>query len=173
VKTNLRVCLVMLAAVCGSGTALAEDNSATVTNAVEPMVVYDMLLGYGWDNWSWAKTELSIELTGSARRPIKVVAGPWQALYLHHAPFSTTGFKQLGLLIQGSAPEGDVRVFAVTDGKAIGEGRLIKLGNKGWTQVVMPLAELAAEDKIIDGIWVQNSSAADLPKFYVTDIKFE
>jgi hypothetical protein len=146
--------------------AVAEDKAA-------PMVVYDTLLGYGWDNWSWAKTELSIELTGSARRPIKVEAGPWQALYLHHPPFSTTGFKQLEMLIQGSAPEGEVRVFTLTDGKVNSEGRVVKLGNKGWTQVVMPLAELAAEDKTIDGIWVQNNSAADMPKFYVTDIRFE
>ena len=33
--------------------------------------------------------------------------------------------------------------------------------------------ELVAEDKIIDGIWVQNASGADLPKFYVTEIKLE
>ena len=127
----------------------------------------------GWQNWSWAKTELSVELQGSARRPIKVEAGPWAALYLHHDAFSTTGYKQLGLLIQGSAPAGEVRVFTLTDGKVNGEGRLVKLGNTGWTLVVMPLAELAAEDKMIDGIWVQNASGADLPKFYVTEIKLE
>ena len=110
---------------------------------------------------------------GSVRRPIKVEAGPWQALYLHHDAFSTAGYKQLGLLIQGSAPSGEVRVFALTDGKVNSEGRLVRLGNTGWTQVVMPLAELAAEDKMIDGIWVQNSSGVDLPKFYVTEIKLE
>ena len=29
------------------------------------------------------------------------------------------------------------------------------------------------EDKMIDGIWVQNASGADLPKFYVTEIHFQ
>ena len=156
--------------------ALAQDKPATETTASAPtpvMTVYDTALGSGWQNWSWAKTELSVELQGSTRRPIKVEAGPWQALYLHHDAFSTAGLKQLGLLIQGSAPAGEVRVFALTDGKVNGEGRLVRLSNTGWTLVVMPLAELAAEDKMIDGIWVQNSSGVDLPKFYVTEIKLE
>ena len=156
---------------------LAQDKPATepaAASAPTPaMSVYDTALGAGWQNWSWAKTELSVELKGSARRPIKVEAGPWQALYLHHDAFSTTGYKQLGLLIQGSAPAGEVRVFTLTDGKVNGEGRLVKLANTGWTLVVMPLAELAAEDKVIEGIWVQNASAVDLPKFYVTEIKLE
>jgi hypothetical protein len=157
------------------GLAAGEDKPASQPEAAPKpaMIVYDTYLGDGWENWSWAKTELSIELAGSARRPIKVEAAGWQALYLHHEAFSTTGFKQLGFLIQGSAPEGDVRVFALTDGKVNNEGRPVKLGNRGWTQVVIPLAEVAAEDKMIDGIWVQNSSAADLPKFYVTEIRFE
>jgi len=137
------------------------------------MLVYGTALGDGWQNWSWAKAELSVELQGSARRPIKVEAAGWQALYLHHDPFSTSGFKQLGMLIQGSAPASEVRVFTLTDGKVNGDGRLVKIGNTGWTQVVMPLAELAAEDKTIDGIWVQNPTDAELPKFYVTEIKFE
>jgi hypothetical protein len=168
-----------LASLClGVGNAtFAQDKPATEPAAVSAptpaMSVYDTALGAGWQNWSWARIELSVELQGSARRPIKVEAGAWQALYLHHDAFSTTGFKQLGLLIQGSAPAGEVRVFTLTDGKVNGEGRLVKLGNTGWTQVVMPLAELAAEDKMIDGIWVQNASGADLPKFYVTEIKFE
>jgi hypothetical protein len=138
-----------------------------------PMVVYDTALAAGWQNWSWAKTDLSITLSGSARKPIRVEAGGWQALYLQHAAFSTSGYKQLELLIQGSAPQGEVRVFTLTDGKVNGTGRLVTITNTGWKLVVMPLAELAAEDKMIDGIWVQNASGNDLPRFYVTEIKFQ
>jgi len=141
--------------------------------AAQPMTVYDTALAVGWDNWSWAKTELGVDLSGSPRKPIKVEAGPWQALYLHHEPFNTTGLKKLSLLIQGSVPDREVRVFMLTDGKPNGEGKLVKISNTGWTSVVVPLATLAAEDKMINGIWVQNASAADLPKFYVTDIKLD
>jgi hypothetical protein len=175
-KKNSALRWVVIAAMLFTRGLAAGQEQPDAPEAVPPkpaMIVYDAFLGDGWQNWSWAKTELSVELEGSARRPIRVEAGGWQALYLHHDAFSTTGFKQLEMLIQGSAPEGEVRVFALTDGKVNNEGRLVKLGNRGWTRVVMPLAELAAEDKSIDGIWVQNASANDLPKFYVTEIRFE
>jgi hypothetical protein len=141
--------------------------------APAPMQVYDTALGSGWSNWSWAKTELSVEVEGSTRKPIRVEAGPHQALYLQHAAFPTNGLKKISLLIQGSAPDGEVRLFILTDGKVNGEGKLIKLSNTGWTQVVVPLAVLGAEDKLVDGIWVQNATDRDLPRFYVTEIRIE
>ncbi|MEO8018298.1 MAG: hypothetical protein ABI769_10820 [Pseudomonadota bacterium] len=141
--------------------------------APKEIPVYDTALADGWQNWSWAKAELSVEVKGSARKPIKVEAGPWQALYLHHDAFNTTGLKKLSLLIQGSAPDGQVRIFALAEGKPLGEGYLVSLSNTGWKLVEQPLAVLGAEDRLIDGIWVQNVSAADLPKFYVTEIKLQ
>ena len=154
------------------GAAAAEDASPVVAPA-QAVTVYDTALAPGWENWSWAKAELSIELGGSPRRPIKVVAGPWEALYLHHAGFNTMGLKRLSLLIQGSVPDREVRIFAITDGKPVGEGKLLKIGNTGWTDVQVPLATLGVEDKVIEGIWVQNASATELPKFYVTDIRLD
>ena len=158
-----------LAAILAAGSASGQ----TPDSKPAEMPVYDTALAAGWENWSWAKTELSVEINGSARKPIKVEAGPWQALYLHHDAFSTTGLRKLSLLIQGSAPDGQVRLFALADGKPIGEGHLLKLGNTGWTQVEQPLATLGAEDKTIDGLWLQNATPNDLPKFYVTEIKLQ
>ena len=37
----------------------------------------------------------------------------------------------------------------------------------------MPIATLAAEDKLVDGIWLQNAGGAGLPRFYVTEIRIE
>ena len=158
-----------------AGYASAQTNAPPVTadNPPPVMPVYDTALAPGWQNWSWAKTDLSVELNGSARKPIRVVAGPYQALYLHHDAFSTKGMTKLSLLIQGSAPDGEVRILALVDGKVASEGKLLKLSNTGWTQVVTPLATLGVEDKIIDGLWVQNATGADLPKFYVTEIKID
>ncbi|HTU65183.1 MAG TPA: hypothetical protein VMF52_04500 [Steroidobacteraceae bacterium] len=157
---------VIAALALGSGLASSADEPV-------PMTIYDTALAPGWENWSWAKTELSVELGGSARRPIRVEAAPWSALYLHHAPFSTQGYKALGLLIQGSVPDREVRVFLLTDGKVNGEGKLVKIGNTGWTKVEVPLVTLGAEDRMIDGFWVQNASGTDLPKFYVTEIRLQ
>jgi hypothetical protein len=171
---NLRTALIV-ACLFGGNSALAQSLPAATADIPLPaqMLVYDTALAPGWQNWSWAKADLSVELSGSTRKPIRVVAGPWQALYLHHDPFSTAGMKKLSLLIQGSAAEGEVRILALIDGKTVGEGKLVKLNNTGWTQVVVPLVTLGVEDKTIDGLWVQNATAAELPKFYVTEIKID
>jgi hypothetical protein len=166
---TLKLRIASIAAALIASVAFAQTPDTTTSG----MTVYDTALAAGWQNWSWAKAELSVELNGSARKPIKVEAGPWQALYLHHDAFSTTGVRKLSLLIQGSAPDGLVRIFALAEGKPIGEGYLVKLSNSGWKQVEQPLSVLGAEEKMIDGIWVQNASATDLPKFYVTEIKLQ
>jgi hypothetical protein len=164
----------LLTAACfAAGNVHAQAPATPATAPAAEMRVYDTALAPGWENWSWAKADLSVELSGSARKPIRVTAGPWQALYLHHEAFSTAGMTKLSLLIQGSAPDGDVRIFALIDGKTVGEGKPVKLSNTGWTQVVVPLATLGVEDKAIDGLWVQNATAADLPRFYVTEIKID
>lgn len=163
--------LVATSFIIGTQFAAAEDVKPAAASS-HAMPVYDTALAPGWENWSWAKAELSIELGGSPRRPIRIVAGPWEALYLHHAPFSTNGLKMLSLLIQGSVPNREVRLFAISEGKPVGEGKLVKITNSGWTEVKVPLATLGVEDKMIDGLWVQNASATELPKFYVTDISF-
>jgi hypothetical protein len=165
-----------LALFCCAGNFVNADQKtppATTPATISPMVIYDTALQSGWQNWSWAKTELSLEIPSSARKPIKVEAGPWQALYLHHDALSTTGYEKLELLIQGSAPDGQVRIMALVGGKPVGEGHTLKLANTGWTRVVTPLADLGVEDQTIDGIWVQNATASDLPKFYVTEIKLD
>jgi hypothetical protein len=150
--------------------AVAADPAPAPT---PPMTVYDTALAPGWSNWSWAKTELSVEINGSVRKPIKVEAGGYQALYLQHPAFATNGLKKISLLIQGSAPDGEVRLFMLSDGKPNGEGKPIKISNTGWTQVVVPLVTLGSADKLVDGIWVQNAGGTELPKFYVTEIKLD
>jgi hypothetical protein len=170
--TNLISCSVVLVAALFSTNAGAAEPAA-MPESVQPISVYDTALAPGWNNWSWAKTDLSVELKGSARKPIRVEAGPYQALYLQHEPFATSGLKKVSMLIQGSAPDGEVRLFLLTDGKVNGEGKLIKLGNSGWTQVVVPLVTLASEDKLVNGLWVQNATGSDLPKFYVTEIRID
>jgi hypothetical protein len=164
--------------ILGAGAALAQTTTATPATppaaiTAAEMIIYDRALADGWQNWSWAKTMLSVELGGSARNPIKVEAGPWSALYLHHAPFDTRAWTKLAFLIQGSAAGGQVRAFALVDGKVASDGYPITLGNAGWTQVEIPLVTLGVENKLIDGIWLQNVSGAVLPKFYVTEIKLK
>jgi hypothetical protein len=167
-RTILRgACRVVAVLALGAGVTSSADE------ATPALSIYDTALGAGWENWSWAKTTLSVGLGASPRKPIRVEAAPWAALFLHHAPFSTTGYRKLALLVQGSVPDRDVRVYLLTDGKVNGEGKLVRISNTGWTQVEVPLATLDSEDAMIDGLWVQNASGTDLPKFYVTEIRLQ
>jgi hypothetical protein len=151
----------------GAPAISADENKA---EAPSEMIIYDNALAPGWENWSWATTELSIEVPGSPRKPIRVESAPWQALYLHRAPFKGADYKRITFLIQGTVPEAEVRLFALVDGKAVGEGRPVKFKNTGWTKVEVPLVTLGIEDQLIDGFWLQNGET-ELPKYYVTDIK--
>ncbi len=134
--------------------------------------IYDRTLGDGWQNWSWAKAELSVVLPGTQRTPIRVTAGPYQALFLHHAPFDTTPYKNLSMLIQGVGGGGQkVRIVTIVGGKPVDDkARLVTLPPSGWMKVDVPLTVIGADAKQIEGFWVQNATDQPLPPFYVTEV---
>lgn len=158
--------------------------AAAPAAAADPIAtVYDKALGTGWENWSWAKTELSAN-TGSARMPIKVEAQGYQALYLHHAPFSAAPYRGISMLIQAVGGDAEVRVIAIANGKPIPDGakigadgqpepkmKIIKVVPGGWTKILVPLGELGiGKGTMIDGFWVQNNKSEPAPHLYVADI---
>lgn len=146
--------------------------------------VYDKALSPGWDNWSWAKTTLSVDI-GSARMPIMVEAQAYGGLFLHHAPFSTAPYRGLHMLVQSVGGEATVRVMVTVGGKGIPDGDKVEYGQPvmmfkritikpgGWTEVLIPLSALGAENKEIDGIQVMNDSGQPAPHFYLADIAFK
>ena len=157
-----------LAAACACALILSFPVAAQST---DKGMIYGTQLENGWQDWSWAKSERGIEIEGSQRRPIRVEAGPYQALYLHHAPMTFAGYTKLRFLIQGSKPGGKIKVVALSGGKAVNEGATLELKANGWTDVQLPLSGLGATDKPIDGIWIQNAGSEALPPFYVTEVK--
>ncbi|KQM19989.1 hypothetical protein ASE73_04345 [Sphingomonas sp. Leaf24] len=134
--------------------------------------VYGTALGNGWENWSWAKVELSSEVQGSQRKPIRVEAGPYQALYLHHAPFDTTAYKSVAMLIQGmDGGAQQLRIVAVVGGKPLDtQAYTVTLPASGWKKIELPLSRIGADNKQIDGLWVQNATDKPVAPFYVTEI---
>jgi hypothetical protein len=136
------------------------------------MPIYGTALAPGWENWSWAPTELSYELGGSARRPIRVAAGPYQGLYLHHAAFSTAPYRALSLLIHGNGQGQQVRIVAVVNGQPVADrARPATLSTNGWLRVDVALEAIGAANVMLDGFWVQNATNADLPPFYVAEVR--
>ena len=158
---------------CLIGAVLAFAATATPATAQTANgAIYGTQLENGWQDWSWAKVERGLEIEGSARKPIRVEAGAYQALFLHHDPMPLTGFSKLRFLLQGSQPGGKVKVTLLSEGKPINDGALLTLKNDGWTDVQLPLAGLGGADKPIDGIWFSNPGGELVPPFYVTEIKF-
>jgi len=166
-----------------AGTAQTAPAPAPAAAADPIAAIYNKALGDGWQNWSWAKTELSVD-TGSPRMPIKVEAEGYQALFLHHAPFSAAPYRGISMLIQAVGGEAEVRLIAIVNGKPIPDGakvgadgqpqprmKVIKVAPGGWTKVLVPLEELGVgKSTTIEGFWVQNNKGEPAPHLYVADI---
>jgi hypothetical protein len=138
----------------------------------KPFIVYDEELKNGWTSWSWAKIVLSAAAGGS--KPIKVEGDPWSALALHHDPFSTAGFSKLVFYINGGGAGGQIlMVKATADGKPIEAAEyLLKPKAKTWAIVEVPLKDIGAEGKMIDGFQLQARDSA-YGAYYIDRIQFE
>lgn len=148
--------------------------------ADSPANIYDKQLGPGWQNWSWATTELSVD--AGAYKPIKVEAKGWQALYLHHDPFDTTPWRGITLMMQCPGGETQFRVVAIVGGKPVIDpatakdaepqplAHLVKANAAGWNKVQISFHDLGIEKKQIDGFWIQNASGNDAPPVFVAAI---
>lgn len=134
--------------------------------------IYGTALSNGWENRSTATVELSTEIQGSQRKPIWVEAGPYQALSLYHAPFDTTPYKSMAMLIQGmDGGAQQLRIVAVVDGRPLeAQAYPVTLPASGWKKVELPLAKIGADKKRIDGLLVQNATDKAIAPFVVTEI---
>ena len=151
---------------CGlalSSNAFAQSNQAVYTDSLDN----------GWQNWSWASVNLSNNApvhSGSAS--ISVNAGPYQALYLHHAAFDSSIYTSLVFWINGGPTGGQLlQVQAELSGTAQTVVTLPALAANTWQQFTIPLASLGVQNKPnLDGFWIQDRSGTTLPTFYVDDI---
>lgn len=137
----------------------------------QPFVMYDDELKNGWQNWSWATVELGVPVSGA--RPVKVQGAPWSALMLHHEAFATAGYSKLTFAINGGAQGGQtLMIKALADGKAIESNYVIQPKARTWTQVEVPLKDLGADGKTIDGLsWQAQADAYSA--YYITRIQLE
>lgn len=136
-----------------------------------PFVVYDDELKNGWQNYSWATVTMSVPLGKVS--PIKVEGGAWSALALHHAPFSTQGFRKLSFYINGGVDGGQsLMIKPQVDGKILDILYVINLKARTWALAEIPLKDIGAQDKTIDGFAIQAQADGAKP-FYIAKIQFE
>jgi hypothetical protein len=134
--------------------------------------IYTDSLQNGWENWSWATVNLnnaSPVRIGSAS--LSVNSGAWQAFYLHHSAFSTSGYTNLSFWIHGGVSGGQrLQVQALVNGTAQTAVVLPSLVPNSWEQTNVSLASLGVASATIDGFWIQDVSGTTQPVYYVDDI---
>ena len=136
-------------------------------------VIYDGSLENGWDDYSWCQVDFGgSNSVAAGRQPMAVKVGPWQALYLHHAPFRPDGYDRLSFWIHGGEADQTLVVRITVHGTA---QPLIPLSPRAhlWTQVVLSLQALhAAGEAGFDGFWIQDGLGKNQGTFYLDGIEF-
>src|SRR5215510_8483334 len=71
--------------------------------------IYTDSLVNGWQNWSWATVNLSTTSpVHSGTRSASVTADAWEAIYLHHDAFDTSGYSDFVFWIHGGSTGGQL-----------------------------------------------------------------
>ena len=135
-------------------------------------VVYADGLENGWQCWGWAGISLDSASPVRAGRAIRVSAGPWQALYLHHDPLKAGAYSAVTFWIHGGASGGQqLWVKVLRSGVPQAAVALGPLAAGKWQAVTIPLSDLGAAGAAdLDGLWVQNATGQTLPDFSVDEI---
>ena len=138
--------------------------------------VYDDALENGWQNYGWATLNYAntSPVHGSGGTSIRVDAGAYQALYLHHDYFDATPYASLTFWIHGGTVGGQI---APTPGQCVNGNALARRHHPrpaservaAGHPVSSPVSARQAQASF-DGFWLQNTTGATLPTFYVDDI---
>jgi hypothetical protein len=141
--------------------------------AQSDQLIYTDALVSGWQNWSWATVNLdNPSPTHGGTRSASVSADAWEAIYLHHDAFDTSGYTDLVVWIHGGPSGGQwLQVQALLNGTAQTAVVLAPLPANTWQKITISLSSLGVASKPnMDGLWIQDRSGITQPTFYVDDI---
>ncbi len=168
----------------GSGGTGPTDPPATTTPPTTSGLIYGDSLATGWENWSWdtdvnfAETDPVREGTRSTRATYK---SAWAGFLLHHAGISTTGKTNLKFSINGShIGEQALQVMAYNSaGAAMAPVPLdrykggTKLNANTWSDIIIPLADLGADNKTITGFLIQGRDGQVQMPWVIDNVRVE
>src|ERR1041384_8130937 len=142
---------------------------------VDDQVIYSDSLQNSWEPWGWAVIDYSNSSpvhTGSRCIAVTFHAA-WDAIYLHHAPFDVTPYTHLTFWAHGGNTGGQkLQAQALLGGTAQAAVPLPALSTNQGAQMTIPLTELGvAGQPNLDGFWIQDTSGAAAPTFYLDDIR--
>lgn len=131
--------------------------------------IYQDALAPGWQNWSWGSTEnfsdTSQVFAGSTSIQVTYTS-LWGGLFLHNdTPLNTAGKVALTFAVAGRGSSGqNLQVFMVDSGgnqlaiKNIAPYMSGTITSGSFKMVTIPLADLAAQNKSIGGLVIQDVS---------------
>lgn len=168
VRAVLGVLLVLSAVIGG-----AARGTAAPSRSQGDQIIYGDSLLNGWQSYGWATINYNnTRPTHSGSRSISVRATAWQALYIHHAPFTAGLDSALSLWLNGGSSGGQqLRLVGLLKNKPLQPVQLAPLPANSWRRVTVSLAALGvADNPLFDGLWVEEGTGKTQPVFYVDDI---
>lgn len=156
---------------------IAHGVGAGASAQAQDLSVYsDAPLAEGWASGSWATVDLaSTAVVHSGSTAIAVAAGPYGAVALQHAPFSTAGYGTLKFWINGGGG-GQPRLAVKVTVNGVEQPVAVEIGPvaaNAWRQVSIPLASFGVDDvPSFTAIWIQEFAGVDQTQnpFYVDDV---
>jgi hypothetical protein len=147
---------------------------STTGTAQSNLTLYADSLANGFQNWSWATVNLQT-LNPPPHSGVYSIGvtdgGNYQALAFNHGAFNTSPYTSLTFWIKGETGGQNVQVWGLLDGANPLAYPLPTLSS-GWQQITIPLASLGVANKAnCTGFWIQGSTGAAQPTFYVDDIQ--
>ncbi len=148
------------------------------TPALAPVVsafpIYEDVLTNNFQDWSWANI---VNLVNSApvysgNYSILVTADQYQALWLYHAPFSTSPYASMSFWINGGAAGAQgLQVMGVITNAYQAFFSLPTLAPNTWTQFNIPLSALGVANVTnCQGFWIR-PTLSGTTTFYVDSIQ--
>lgn len=143
------------------------------------VTIYSGGLAPGWQDWSWAKHDMtSREVTNHQRPVIRLEPYGFQGIYLHANSIDTTGATALWLWVHGGTKGGQkVNVCAVDSNKKflppVDLGRFTSGGRipaARWTLAIVSLRSLRAANARITGFVVQDAMGSRQVPLYLSEI---
>ena len=119
-------------------------------------IIYDDARQSGWQDYGWAALNYANAApVHGGGASISVTAGAFQAVFVHHAAFDSSGYSALTFWIHGGVGGQQLRVQALLAGAAQPGVNLAALTANAWQQITLPLANLGvANQPNLDGFWI-------------------
>ncbi len=159
---------------CSVLAVLAWAAGSRIHAAVPPTVsqtIYAGSLQNGWQYWGWGNDILTNPAPALSAASIKAQEGPWQGVYLHHAPFRTSSSATVSFWVNGGTTGRQLLVVRALRSSVPQTAVPLPPLKAGWQQVQIALPRLGVGTALdMDGLWIQNNTPNTLAPFYLDKI---